>query len=60
MQVLRLYNRILEIQKIDSETTETKLEEKVRELGEMVEVKEKERARLKEESVGRGQGIAVM
>ena len=31
---------LLEIQKIDSQTTETKLEEKVRELGEMVEVKE--------------------
>ena len=29
---------LLEIQKIDSQTSETKLEEKVRELGEMVEV----------------------
>ena len=51
---------LLEIQKIDSQTRQTKLEEKVRELGEIVEVKEKERARLKEESVGRGREIAVM
>ena len=29
---------LLEIKKIDSQTTETKLEEKVRELGELVEV----------------------
>ena len=39
---------------------ETKLKEKGRELGEMVEVKEKERAKLKEESVGRSREIAVM
>ena len=53
-------HELLEVQKIDSQTTKTKLEQKVRELEEMVEVKEKERARLKEESVGRGWGIAVM
>ena len=35
---------LLEIQKIDSQTTETKSESKVRELGVMVEVKEKDRA----------------
>ena len=36
------------------------MEEKVREFGEMVEVKEKERVPLKEESVGRGREIALM
>ena len=39
---------------------ETKLEEKVKASGEMVEVKEEERAQWKEESVGRGREIAVM
>ena len=57
---IKALQKLLEIQKIDSQTTKTKLEEKVRKLGEMVEGKEKERARLKQEMVGRGREIAVM